>query len=99
MKSAHELMKFDQFVLEIAIGQLRRLAERQNTAGITNPQHRPERVITDTLVRFSTKRLARGSGPSEPVGHSRIPSGLSCNMREEATSPQHHGGEIMQRTD
>lgn len=45
MRSAYELMKFDRFVLEIAIGQLRRMAERQDTAGITNASHRPERII------------------------------------------------------
>jgi hypothetical protein len=45
VKGVYELMKFDEFVLSIAIGQLRRLGERQDTAKITNAQHRPERVI------------------------------------------------------
>jgi DNA helicase HerA-like ATPase len=45
VKGVYELMKFDEFVLSIAISQLTRLSERQDTAKIANPQHRPERVI------------------------------------------------------
>lgn len=45
IRSVHELMRFDDMVLEFVIGPLEKLAERQTTAKINNPRHRVDSVL------------------------------------------------------
>jgi hypothetical protein len=45
LQSVHELMRFDDKVLEFVIIPLDRLARSQTTAGITNPRHRVDGVL------------------------------------------------------
>jgi len=45
LKAVHELMRFDDMVLEFVIGPLQRLSDRQTTGGIDNPRHRIDRIL------------------------------------------------------
>jgi len=39
-------MRFDDMILEFVIGPMQRLSERQTTAGITNPRHRVDQMLS-----------------------------------------------------
>ena len=46
IESVHELLRFDELVLQLAIGQLKRVSASHDAASITNPRHRVEKVIS-----------------------------------------------------
>src|SRR5687768_3394183 len=56
LASIHELMRFDDMVLEFVIGPLQRLSDRQTTAGITNQRHRADQILA--LVRGIKKNAS-----------------------------------------
>lgn len=45
LKSVHQLMRFDEMVLEFIIGPMQRLADRQTAGGIENPRHRVDQIL------------------------------------------------------
>lgn len=49
LRSVHELMRFDEQVLEFVIGPMKRLANRQTAARIQNPRHRIDQVLALVL--------------------------------------------------
>jgi hypothetical protein len=45
LQSVHELMRFDDMVLEFIIGPMQRIADRQTTGGIVNARHRVDQLL------------------------------------------------------